>query len=171
MGTESSSAEPAGNRGRLSGDKLADLWHWMGRQFLGDLSGDPFEYLRVKRFAKFAQYLRGSNDNEPFEEIGVSMVIERFGNLVCESFLCNVVPVGFFHRASGNTNTCNRPSWTIRALLTRCRIFLLENPLDDKIDPLCAASVAQEKGLLAIADENETIMGNDRGHNVGNLGF
>src|SRR5258708_15821286 len=66
------------------------------------------------------------------------------------------------------TLAIDRPS---RALLTRCRIFLLENPLDDKIDPLCAASVAQEKGLLAIADENETVAGNDRGHNMGNVGF
>jgi hypothetical protein len=56
--------------------------------------------------------------------------------------------------------------WIVRdgpSLVTRRRIILLENLLDDQIDIQRAASVTQEKSLLTVADENETVMGNDVG--------
>jgi len=57
----------------------------MRRQFLGYLSGDASDDLGVARFAKLAQYLRGSDDDEPVEKTGVSMAIEPFRDLVCKT--------------------------------------------------------------------------------------
>jgi hypothetical protein len=62
-------------------------------------------------------------------------------------------------------------SGTVRPLLTRRRIILFENLLDDQIDIQRAASVTQEKSLLTIADENETVMGNDIGARRRSLEF
>src|SRR5437879_1413754 len=132
----------------------------MRRQFLGDFGGYATGHLCVKGFAKIAQYFRRSDDDKLLETIGVGVTIKRFGKLVDEPFLCNVMPVDFFHSASGNARTRGGSSRTIRALLTRCRIVLLKNPLDDKMDALCVASVAQEERLLTIADEDETVVGN-----------
>jgi len=143
----------------------------MRRQFLGYLSGDAGDDLGVARFAKLAQYLRGSDDDEPVEKIGVSMAIERFRDLVCKTFLRDVMPVDLFHRASCNCRTCGGLSGTVRPLLTRRRIILFENLLDDQIDIKRAASVTQEKSLLTIADENETVMGNDVGARRGSMEF
>ena len=143
----------------------------MRRQFLGYLSGDAGDDLRVARFAKLAQDLRGSDDDEPVEKIGVSMAIERFRDLVCKTFLRDVMPVDLFHRASCNCRTCGGLSGTVRPLLTRRRIILFENLLDDQIDIKRAASVTQEKSLLTIADENETVMGNDVGARRGSMEF
>jgi hypothetical protein len=131
----------------------------MRRQFLGYLSGDASDDLGVARFAKLAEDLRGSDDDEPVEKIGVSMAIERFRDLVCKTFLRDVMPVDLSHRTSCNCRTCGGLSGTVRPLLTRRRIILFENLLDYQIDIQRAASVTQEKSLLTIADENETVMG------------
>src|SRR6266581_2899619 len=119
----------------------------MRRQFLGDLSGDASDDLGVTRFAKLAQYLRGRDDDEPIEKIGMSMAIECFRDLVCKAFLCNVMPIDLFHRASGKCRTCRGSSGTVRPLLTRRGIILFENLLDDQVNIQCTASVAQEKSL------------------------
>jgi hypothetical protein len=49
------------------------------------------------------------------KKIGVSMAIECFRDVVCKPFLCDVMPVGLFHPASGNSGTCSGPSGAIRA--------------------------------------------------------
>jgi len=49
------------------------------------ISGDASDDLGVARFAKLAQYLRGSDDDEPVEKTGVSMAIEPFRDLVCKT--------------------------------------------------------------------------------------
>jgi hypothetical protein len=141
----------------------------MRRQLLGNFSGDPGDDLRVKRFAKLAQYLRWSDDDEPVETIGVSMVIERFRDLVCKPLLCDVMPVDFFHRAASSSEACSGSPWTIRSLLARCRIIAFQNLFDHKIDVEGAASVAQEKSLLTVADKYQTVMGNDVGFNIGRV--
>src|ERR1700730_5349547 len=79
------------------------------------------------------------------------------------------MPVDFFHRASGNARTCGGSSRAIGALLTCWWIVPLENPFNDKIHMLRAASVAQEEGLLPITDENETVVGNKRSGFRGHL--
>jgi hypothetical protein len=81
------------------------------------------------------------------------------------------MPVDLFHRASCNCRTCGGLSGTVRPLLTRRRIILLENLLDDQIDIQRAASVTQEKRLLTVADENETVMGNDVRPGRGSMEF
>jgi hypothetical protein len=161
----------AGQLRLLSGDKLSDLRNGMRRQFFGYLSGDPRDDLGVAGFAKLAQYLRGSNDDEAIEKIGVSMAIKCFRDLVCKTFLRNLMPIDLFHRASGNCRTCGGSSGTVRPLLSRRRIILFENLLDDQIDIHCAASVTQEKSLLTVADKNETVMGKDVGPRRGSLEF
>ena len=106
----------------------------MRRQILRDLGGDQVDDLRVKDLAEVAKYFRWRNDHEFLEAIGVSMAIERFGNLVGKPFLCKVMPVDFFHGTSANAETCGGSAWTIRALLPVWRVVLLENPFNDKID-------------------------------------
>jgi hypothetical protein len=134
----------------------------MRRQFLRDLGSDAIDDFCVKGPAKIAKYFRRRDDDELLETIGMSMAMERFGKLARKPFLCKVMPVDFFHGTSGNARTCDGSSRTIGALLTRWRIVLLENPLNNEIDVQCIAPVAQEKRLLAIANENETTVGNVR---------
>src|SRR5437879_3740814 len=125
----------------------------MRRQFLRDFAGDPLGDLRVEGLAQVPQYLRRRDDDELLEKIGVRVTIERVGKFDGKPLLGDMVPVGFFHGASGNAGTCAGSARTIAALLARGRIVAGENSLDDEIDTLGVAFIAQEESLLTIADE------------------
>jgi hypothetical protein len=155
----------------LGGEKLLDLRKRKRREFLGDFGGDTLDDLGVKRPAESAKYFRRRDDDELLETVGVRVAIERFGKLVGKPLLCKTVPVDFFHTASGDTKARKGTSRAIRALLARWRIVLLENPLNDKIDALGVASVAQEESLLAVTDKNETVVWNARSKSSVHFGY
>src|SRR6266403_2450686 len=134
----------------------------MRRQFLRNLGGDALDDLGVERLAKIAQYFWRRDDDKLLETIGVSMTIERLGKLAGKPLLGDVVPVGFVHGAAGNPDACGGSPRTIGTLLARRRIVPLENSLNDKPDALRIALVTQEKRLLTVADQNESIMGDGR---------
>ena len=116
----------------------------------------------MKGLAKIAQYFGRRDDDELLETIGMSLMIKCFRELMGESLFSEVVPVYFLHGAPQATGVCGGSARTIRALFTCRRVVSLENALNNKFDALCVAFVAQEKSLLTIADENQTIMGNLR---------
>ena len=70
--------------------------------------GRQIDDLGVKRLAKTAEYFRWRDDDELLEAIGVGMQIKRLGKRVGKPFLCEVVPVDFFHAASPDAKTCER---------------------------------------------------------------
>ena len=105
---------------------------------------------------------RRRDDDKFIEMIGVSIAIECFGKFAGKPFLGNVMPIGLFHGASGSANACTGSPRTVRTLLARRRIVTLQNFLNDKLETLCVASVAQEKRFLTVADEDESIVGNVR---------
>ena len=120
----------------------------MRRQFLGNLGSHARDDLCMKGLAQIAQHFRRSDDDKLFETIGVGMAIERISKLARKSLLGEVVPVGFFHGAPCHTDTCIGSPGTIGALLARRRIVALQNLLDDKLDQMRGAYIAQEKRLL-----------------------
>ena len=87
------------------------------------------------------------------------MTVERLCDLSGEPFLGDVVPVDLLYRASRRTDAGNGASRTIGALLPRCRIILFQDLLDFELDLLRGAFVAQEQRLLAVADQNECVVG------------
>jgi hypothetical protein len=96
----------------------------------------------MKGLAKIAQYFRRSDDHKAIETISVGTAIKCFRDLAGKPFLFKVMPVDFLQSASGYARTCGGSPGTICALLTRCRIILLKNPLDEEIKALCVAFVA-----------------------------
>ena len=117
----------------------------------------------MKCLAQIAENLRRRDDDELVEAIVVGMTVERFCDLSGEPLLCDVVPVGLLHRASRRTDAWNRAPRTVGALLARCRIVLLKDLLDFELDLLRGAFVAQKERLLAVADQNECIVGDGGG--------
>jgi hypothetical protein len=71
----------------------------------------------------------------------VSATIACFRDLDGEPFLSKVMPVDFFHGASGNARACVGSARAIRGLLTPRWIVLVKNPLDNKINALRVASL------------------------------
>ena len=145
-----------------SREQPLDLGNWMGRQFLWDFGGHALGDFRMEGLAQVSQYFRRRDDHELIEKIGVRMTIECVGKFAGKPLLGNVMPVGFFHGASGNARTCAGSTRTIAALLARGRIVAGQNPLDNEIDTPGVAFVAQEESLLTIADEEESVVGNMR---------
>ena len=129
---------------RLGSNEPLDLSHRVRGQFLRNFGGDAIDDLRVKGPAEIAQYFRWRDDDELLETIGVRVTIERLGEFVSEPFLCKVMPIDFFHGASGDAKAGGGSSRTITALLACRRIMPLEDPLDNEMDAQCAAFVAQE---------------------------
>jgi hypothetical protein len=85
---------------------------------------------------RFPNIFRRRDDDELVEKIGVRMTIERVGKFAGKALLGDVMPVGFFHGASGKAGTCAGSARTIAALLARGRIVARQNPLDNEIDAL-----------------------------------
>src|SRR4051794_22689753 len=108
----------------------------MRRQFLGNLGGHARGDFRVEHLAKIAQDLRRSNDDKLVGKTGLSMAIERISKLAGKPLLGEIVPVGFFHGTSGNTNTCAGPPRTIGTLLARRRIVAFKNLLNNELNTL-----------------------------------
>src|SRR6185503_9644181 len=115
----------------------------------------------MKCLAQIAENLRRRDDDQLVEAIVVGMTVERFRDLSGKALLCDVVPVDLLYRASCRTDACNGASRTIGALLARRRIVLLQDLLDFELDLVRGAFVAQKERLLAVADQNECIVGND----------
>src|SRR5689334_15350881 len=132
----------------------------MRRQFLRDLGDDAPGNLGMKNPAKIAQYFRWRDDHKFLETIGVGMAIEGLRQFSREPLLGDVMPIGFFHRATGDPDARAGASGTIRALLARRWVVTRKDLLDDKRDVLRAAFIAQEESLLTVADKNKGIMGN-----------
>lgn len=153
---------------KLNGDKALDLGDRVRRQFLRDLGDDTLGNLGMKGLAKITEYFRRRDDDELLETIGVSMAIESLRQLGGKPLLGYMMPIGFFHCASGNPKAYDGAPRTIRALQTAGWIVTLEDLLDDQRDTLRVAFVPQEKSFLAITDENESIVGDAqfrfRGH-------
>lgn len=77
--------------------------------------------------------------------------MERFRHFMRKSFLCKVMPVNFLHSAPDSARTHRGSSRTVRALFTRWRVVMLENPLNNEIDVHSVASVTQVKSSLTVA--------------------
>ena len=120
----------------------------------------------MKCLAQIAENLGRRDHDELVETVVVGMAVERLGDLSGEPLLCDVVPVDLLYRASRRTDTCNGTPRTIGALVARCRIVLLQDLLDFELDLVRGAFVAQKERLLAVADQNECIVGDGR---VGSL--
>src|SRR6185503_10524719 len=115
----------------------------------------------MKCLSQIAEDLRRRDDDQLVETIVVGMTVERFCDLSGKALLCDVMPVDLLYRASCRTDACNGAPRTIGALLARCRIVLLQDLLDFELDLVRGAFVAKKERLLAVADQNECIVGND----------
>jgi len=144
------------------GDEPLDLSDWVRCHFLRDFADHTLDDIRMEGLAQASQYFRRGDNDKLFKKIGVRVAIERVGKFAGKPLLGDVVPVGFFHSALGNARACAGSSGTIGALLTCGRIVARENSLDDKLDTLGVAFIAQEESLLTIANEKEGVMGNMR---------
>jgi len=77
-----SDAVATGTAPRLKRRRASRSRQAVRRQFLGDLAGDAIDDLCVKGLAQVIQYSRRRDDDELVEAIGVSMMIERFRELM-----------------------------------------------------------------------------------------
>ena len=146
-------------------DQLFDLRYRMRRQLLRNLADDPVRHLGMKCFAQAAENLRRRDDDELVETIVVGMTVERFRDLSGEALLGDVVPVNLLDRASRRTDARNGAPRAVGALFARCRIVLRHDLLDFELDLVRGAFVAQKERLLAVADQNERIVGGGGGAN------
>lgn len=134
----------------------------MGRQLFRDFADDPPAHYWMKRLSQVAQDLRRCDDHQLVEAIVVRMSVKRFRDGAGEPLLGDVMPIGFLHRTSRHADALNGSARTICALFARRRILLFQDLLDLEADLLRRALVAQEQSLLAVTDQNEGVVGNQR---------
>ena len=83
----------------------------------------------MKCLPEIAKHFRRRDYDQLVEAVVVGKAIERFSNGASEPLLCDIMPVGLLHRASGRADALDRPPGTISSLIACCRIVLLEDLL------------------------------------------
>src|SRR5215213_1995576 len=115
----------------------------------------------MKCLAQIAENFRRRDDDKLVEAIVMGMMVERLCDLSGEPLLGDVVPVDLLHRAPRRPDAWDGTPRAIGALLARCRINLLQDLLDLELDLVRGALVAKKERLLAVADQNQCIVGDD----------
>jgi hypothetical protein len=69
-------------------------------QVLVDFSDDPSFHVDMKSAAQFRQRARWRNDYDRLDLFSAPHVLQRGSHVLCETFLCQFVPIGRVHTAA-----------------------------------------------------------------------
>ena len=140
---------------------LFNLTNWMLRQILADLSDNPALYVGMKGMPQVCQRARRRHNDERRRLAFTHQLFQCSSDVPDKTMLLEIMPVGRRHLGAAiGPRAFEYSTRSIAALFVSRRVFIDENALGLQAWIPFVAGIAQEQGLAAIADEDESIVGN-----------
>ena len=109
---------------KFAADDLFDLIDGMVRQGFGNFADHPLGYFLMHLVAQLPQRLRRCCDNKAVKLPIMCLLVQDFGEFLCKSILCQLMPVGVVYSGAMDRGSIVKAPAPVCGLNTVWRIVL-----------------------------------------------